>query len=330
MKSKINATVLLALLVGCAWWLPPAGLDILFRICVFAVLTLSLELVMGTTGLVSFVQAAFLGVGAYSVAAVQAATGVESGWILLGAAVLSSLLVGLAVGLLSIRTHGIYFIMVTLAFAQMLYHFVHDTPLLGGSDGIYLNGHVYWSLPGHVRLSMSGDKVSYLSALAVLVLCWWLAHRLLASRFGHAVQGIGSSEQRMRAVGYPTFAYKLGIFTLAAGMAGIAGFLQTSKGGLVMPDALSWHQSAIALIMVIMGGIGSLRGAVIGAVFYVALQEVLSSTALLGKFADHWVLMFGIAMILIVALLPEGLDGWLKKNTTQHRGAQGSDGVPHG
>jgi branched-chain amino acid transport system permease protein len=211
----------------------------------------------------------------------------------------------LFVGALSLRTKGVYFIMVTLAFAQMAYFVFHDTKLGGGTDGIYLNVRpVLGALDGGNKLHF------YYLALGALVATYGLLALLRRSRFGHALAGIRVNEQRMRAAGFSTYFYKLAAFVLAGALAGLAGCLLAVKDGYVNPELLSWHESGAVLLMIILGGIGHLRGAVIGAAAFVLLKELYATPAFVGSFlADHWQLTLGFTIIAFVALLPKGLIG---------------------
>jgi branched-chain amino acid transport system permease protein len=281
------------------------GIDLVTKIMIYAVFALSLELLVGGTGLVSFGHAAFFGIGAY--AAVLLSPGSEAAsltW-LLPASVGAAALYALAVGALSLRTKGVYFIMVTLAFAQMAYYVVHDTPLGGGTDGIYLN--VKPTLGS--LLDLDRPLVLYFFTFAVLAAVFGFLALLSRSRLGRALAGIRVNEQRMRATGFATYPYKLAAFTISGALAGLAGFLFAVKDGYVNPELLSWHLSGAVLIMIILGGIGHLRGALVGAFAYVLLQEFFKSEAVFGEFARHWHLGLGITIIASVALLPKGLVG---------------------
>jgi branched-chain amino acid transport system permease protein len=281
------------------------GLDLVTKIMIFAIFALSLELLVGGTGLVCFGQAAFFGIGAYAVVELSPVSEAASLWWLLPACVLLAALYALVVGALSLRTKGVYFIMVTLAFAQMAYYVVHDTPIGGGTDGIYLN--VKPGIDG--VLDLDNPLVFYGFTLAMLVLSFAFLALVLRSRFGRALAGIRVNEQRMRATGFSTYPYKLAAFTLSGAIAGLAGFLFAVKDGFVNPELLSWHESGAVLIMIILGGIGHLRGALIGAFAFTLLQELFKSEAVFGDFARHWHLGLGLTIILSVALLPRGLVG---------------------
>jgi branched-chain amino acid transport system permease protein len=254
---------------------------------------------------VCFGHAAFFGIGAYIAVKLSPEADAASLFWLLPVSVLAAALYALAVGALSLRTKGVYFIMVTLAFAQMAYYVVHDTPLGGGTDGIYLN--VKPSVAGLIDLD--NPITLYLATLAVLVLVFAFLGVLLRSRFGRALAGIRVNEQRMRATGFSTYPYKLAAFTVSGAIAGLAGFLFAVKDGFVNPELLSWHQSGAVLIMIILGGIGHLRGALIGAFAYTLLQEFFKSEAIFGAFSKHWHLGLGLTIIVSVALLPKGLVG---------------------
>jgi branched-chain amino acid transport system permease protein len=281
------------------------GIDLVTKIMIYAIFALSLELLVGGTGLVCFGHAAFFGIGAYAAVKFSPESDAASLLWLLPASVLLAALYALAVGALSLRTKGVYFIMVTLAFAQMAYYVVHDTPLGGGTDGIYMN--VKPSVAG--VLDLDKPVVFYLFTLAMLVLVFGMLALIGRSRFGRALAGIRVNEQRMRATGFSTYPYKLAAFTVSGALAGLAGFLFAVKDGFVNPELMSWHLSGAVLIMIILGGIGHLRGALIGAFAFALLQELFKSEAIFGAFAKHWHLGLGLTIIASVALLPKGLVG---------------------
>jgi len=210
----------------------------------------------------------------------------------------------LFVGALSLRTRGVYFIMVTLAFAQMAYFIFHDTKIGGGSDGIYLN-----VKPVLGPLDLNVRSHFYGFALAALGFTYALLALLRRSRFGHALAGIRTNEQRMRAAGFRTYGYKLAAFVIAGTLAGLAGFLIATRDGFVNPEMLAWQESGTVLLMLILGGLGHLRGAVLGALAFTLLKELYSSQALVGPVADHWQLALGLTIIACVALMPRGLVG---------------------
>jgi branched-chain amino acid transport system permease protein len=281
------------------------SVDLVTKIMVFAVFALSLELLVGTTGLVCFGQAAFFGIGAYATVLLSPQSDPASLLWLMPTAMGAAALYALVVGALSLRTRGVYFIMVTLAFAQMAYYVVHDTPMGGGTDGIYLN--LRPTLGSFVDLGK--PSVAYAFTWVCLLATFGLLALLLRSRFGRALAGIKANEQRMRAAGFSTYPYKLAAFTISGALAGLAGFLFAVKDGFVNPELLSWHFSGAVLIMIILGGLGHLRGALVGALVFALLQEFFKSEALFGAFAKHWNLGLGLTIIACVALLPRGLVG---------------------
>ncbi|OYV02225.1 MAG: branched-chain amino acid ABC transporter permease [Burkholderiales bacterium PBB5] len=293
--------------------LSPYLQELVLRIMTLAVFALSLELLVGTTGLVSLGHAAFYGIGAYATVLLSPADAPAPLLPLLAGAMGAAALYALAVGLLSLRTKGVYFIMVTLAFAQMAYFVFHDTKLGGGTDGIYLNVRPVLALGSTVLLDADNKLQRYALGWAALVTTYGVLALLQRSRFGHALAGIRENEQRMRAAGFATLAYKLAAFVIAGALAGLAGFLTATKDGFVNPEMLSWHESGAVLLVIILGGLGHLRGAVIGAVSFVLLKEALSTPALMGPLADRWQLTLGLAIIVAVALLPKGLIGLFKR-----------------
>jgi branched-chain amino acid transport system permease protein len=293
-----------ALLLAAPTLLTPYTYDLLLRIMVMAVFALSLELLVGMTGLVSLGHAAFLGIGAYVTVLLSPQYDPGNALVLLLLAAGIAALYALFVGALSLRTKGVYFIMVTLAFAQMAYFVFHDTPVGRGTDGIYLTARpVVGAFDAENRTHL------YYLVAGTLILTYALLALVRRSRFGHALAGIRVNEQRMRAVGFATYAYKLAAFVIAGALAGVAGFLLAVKDGFVNPELLSWHESGAVLLMIILGGIGHLRGAVLGAASFVLLKELYASPDLVGRFAEHWQLTLGLTIIGFVALLPKGLIG---------------------
>jgi branched-chain amino acid transport system permease protein len=286
----------------------PYGQDLVVRIAVYAIFALSLELIVGAAGLVSLGHAAFLGIGAYVTVLASGDAGASLA-LVLPLAIACAAAYALFVGALSLRTRGVYFIMVTLAFAQMAYFVFHDTQVGGGSDGIFLSVKPTLQVAGKTLLDLGARLPFYYSVLAALVATYALLALLLASRFGHALAGIRVNEQRMRAAGFSTTFYKLAAFVIAGALAGLAGALLAIKDGAVNPELLAWQESGAVLLMLILGGIGSLRGAVIGAIAFTLLKELYQSEAIVGRMASHWQLTLGLTIIAFVALLPKGLIG---------------------
>jgi branched-chain amino acid transport system permease protein len=219
----------------------------------------------------------------------------------LGLAVLGAAAAALLVGALVLRTSGIYFIMVTLAFAQMAYYAVHDSKYLGGSDGKYIYVRPALEVFGWKPFDLEQPLHFYYAALLVLALAFALVRVLLASPFGRVIAGIKANESRMRAIGFPTYRYQLTCFVIAGALAGIAGWLAAAQDGVVNPEMLSWHQSGQLLMMVILGGSGTLLGPLLGAGAFEALELLFQG------WSKHWQLAMGAFIILAVLLLPRGL-----------------------
>ena len=310
MNARI-ASVLIGVVALALWPLVTGtfGVDFVTKTMIYAIFALSLELLVGTTGLVCFGQAAFFGLAGYAAVKLSPEGAAASLLWLLPASMLVAALYALFMGALSLRTKGVYFIMVTLAFAQMAYYVVHDTPLGGGTDGIYLYVKPVLALGSLTLVDLDKPLAMYYFVLASLVVVFGFLALLLRSRFGRALAGIKANEVRMRATGFSTYPYKLAAFMLSGAIAGLSGFLFAVKDGFVNPELLSWHLSGAVLIMIILGGLGHLRGAVLGAFAFALLQELFKSEAVFGAFAKHWLLGMGLAIIICVALLPRGLIG---------------------
>ncbi len=311
-----------------AAWLPflVAGLLALFpmvestfymqlvtKVLIMAIFAMSLDLLVGYTGLVSFGHAAYFGLAGYALALMTPKYEAVSLWWSLPAAIGVCALFALVIGMLVLRTRGIYFIMVTLAFAQMLFFIFHDTKIGGGSDGAYIYVKPAMKL-GDVELAnLERPEQFYWLVLFLMGVTYLLLRRVLGSTFGRALLGIKVNEHRMRALGFPVFRYQLASFTLSGSLAGVAGYLAAVQYGFVNPEILSWHQSGAVLMMVILGGMGTLYGSVIGAFAFILLQEVLSNQAWFGPLAKHWQLVMGLFIMLVALYLPQGLAGVLAR-----------------
>ena len=275
--------------------------DLVTKVMILAIFAMSLDLLVGYTGLVSFGHAAFFGVGAYTLALLTPKYEAASLWLTLPLAVLLSGVAACLVGAFVLRTRGVYFIMVTLAFAQMFYFVAHDTEFGRGSDGISMNFRPEAVLAGVKVIDPGNERHAYYLALALMVSVFVFLKTLLRSPLGRALQGIKSNEHRMRSLGFPVLQYKLASFTIAGALGGLAGYLSAMQFGYVNPELFSWHQSGNVLLMLILGGLGTLRGAVIGAFAFVLLQELFQTVT------DHWLLLFGGTILLVVTFLPGGL-----------------------
>jgi branched-chain amino acid transport system permease protein len=275
--------------------------ELVTKVMILAIFALSLDLLVGYTGLVSFGHAAYFGVGAYTLGLLAPKYEAANLWLTLPAAIGFAALAAAVVGAFVVRVKGIYFIMVTLAFAQMFYFVFHDTDFGRGSDGISMNFKPVATIGDVTPFDLGNAIHVYYFVFALLLLVFAFLRVLLRSPFGRALQGIRSNEHRMRSLGYPVYWYKLASFTLAGALAGLAGYLATLQFGFVNPELLSWHQSGNVLLMLILGGLGSLYGAVAGAFVFVGLQELYSSLT------THWQLLLGATIILLVVFLPGGL-----------------------
>jgi len=279
----------------------PFYTELVTKVMILAIFALSLDLLVGYTGLVSFGHAAYYGVGAYVLGLMAPKYEAASLWLTLPAAIAIAGLAALAVGTFVVRVKGIYFIMVTLAFAQMFYFVFHDTTFGRGSDGISMNFKPTAAIGAFVPFDLANAAHVYYFVFALLALVFVFLRLLLRSTFGRALQGIRSNEHRMRSLGFPVYLYKLASFGIAGALAGLAGYLSALQFGFVNPELLSWHQSGNVLLMLILGGQGSLFGAVIGAFAFVAMEEIFSAVT------THWQLLLGATIIALVIFLPGGL-----------------------
>ena len=284
-------------------------LQLLAKIMILAIFAMSLDLLVGFTGLVSLGHAAFFGVGAYALMLLSPEYAAASLWFSLPVAIATAAIAALVIGALVLRTSGVYFIMVTLAFAQMLFYFAIKSRALGGSDGAYIYVKPDAAILGWRPFDLGNRMHFYYVALALMVATYVLLRTVLRSLFGHVIQGIRANEPRMRALGYPVSRYKLAAFVLGGALAGLAGYLSAAQYGYVNPELFGWQESGSVLMMVILGGIGTLFGPILGAFALTLLQDFLSDEAIFHGFHKHWLLPMGIFVVLAVLLLPRGIGG---------------------
>ena len=273
------------------------------RMMIMAIFAMSLDLLVGYTGLVSLGHAAFFGISGYILALSTPQYQAASFWVSLPLAVAGAGVLALAIGCLVLRVTGVYFIMVTLAFAQMLHYLFHDTGIAGGSDGMYIYLRPDASILGWEPFDLEKFGDFYFVVLALFVAVFLFLRVMLRSLFGQVISGVHVNEGRMRSLGFPTFRYKLASFVLAGMLAGMAGYLSAVQFGVVNPDMLGWHLSGSVLMMVILGGMGSLAGPIVGAFAMMLLELVFQSLT------KHWQLPMGLAIVLVALLLPRGLVG---------------------
>jgi branched-chain amino acid transport system permease protein len=279
------------------------------RMIVFAIFAMSLDLLLGYTGLVSFGHAAFFGLSGYMLHLYAPGYDPVN---LVGALAFCLAVTALAatlIGALVVRTRGIYFIMVTLAFAQMLFYLFHDSPIAGGSDGAYVWVKPALTIGGMTLFDLESREALLYFALGCLGFCYGLLVVVLRSPFGEVIQGIKVNEHRMRALGYDTYRYKLVSFVLSATIAGIAGFVFACIDGFVSPQVLGWRESGIGLVMVILGGMGTLYGSIVGAIAFIGVEEIFRDRNIVGFMSEHWQILMGAFVIAVVLLLKNGLTG---------------------
>ena len=284
------------------------------RIIILAIAAVSLNLIMGFGGMVSFGHAAYLGIGGY-VVGILAKEGISSGFIQWPLALVISGLFALGVGALSLRTRGVYFIMITLAFAQMVYYVANGLDRYGGDDGLTIQRRSDFG----GLIDLSNRTVFYYLCLALLLATVYLVWRLINSRFGLVIQGARSNERRMRAIGFPTFRYKLTCFVIAGVLCGLAGVLLANHTNFISPALMHWTRSGDLIVMAVLGGMGTVIGPVIGAVALLVLEETLPhiigfvSRVVTGQEVaaakEYWQLILGPMLLLIVIYARGGIEG---------------------
>ncbi len=282
------------------------------RVMIFALAAASLNFILGYGGMVALGHAAFFGAGAYAVA-ILATEGVNNALLAWPVALLVAGVLAAMIGAVSLRTRGVYFIMITLAFAQMVYYISISLRKYGGDDGLNLAG--VSRIPG---IDLASDRTFYYLVLVILAGSLSLLNRMIDSRFGQALQGIRENESRMVALGYPVFGIKLFAFVIAGVMGGLAGVLLANHNLFVSPAMMHWTASASLIIMVIVGGIGHRWGGAVGAAVMLSLEEILR------LYTDYWHLPLGLLLLAIVLLAPAGLAGaWVRKPVAATRSEAG-------
>jgi branched-chain amino acid transport system permease protein len=300
----VSAIVVLAVLAA----VPPVAaaldqpfyLDLLRRIMIFAIAALSLNLILGYGGLVSFGHAAYLGIGAYAVG-ILAYHGIENGYLQFAVAIAASAAVALVIGAVSIRTSGVYFIMITLAFTQMLFYLGISLEQYGGDDGMRLATRSQF---GPV-LDLGSPTAFYYFVLAILAGFVYLVHRIVNSRFGLVIRAARSNEARTRAIGFSPYPYRLAAFVIAGAMCGVAGALLVNQTAYLTPEFMNWTRSGEIMFMVILGGMATLIGPVLGAAALLLLEDFLAA------WTTHWQIILGPILVLVVLFARRGLAGLL-------------------
>jgi branched-chain amino acid transport system permease protein len=284
-------------------------LTLFTRILILAMAATSLNLILGYGGMVSFGHAAYLGIGGYAIG-ILAAEGVTSGFVQWPVALATSALVALIVGALCLRTRGVYFIMITLAFAQMVYYLAAGLARYGGDDGLT----IYRRSQFDGLINLSNKTAFYYLCLALLLGSIYLVWRLVNSRFGMVIQGARSNERRMQSIGFPTFRYRLTCFVIAGTMCGLAGVLLANHTDFVSPAMMYWTRSGDLIVMVVLGGMASSFGPLIGAVALLVLEEALSGIT------EYWQIIVGPMLLLVVLFARRGIDGLLDPGAFSRHG----------
>lgn len=302
------------------------------RMMIFAIAAASLDLILGYGGMVSFGHAAFLGIGSYAVG-ILAFYGITDGYLQFAAAIVGSAMVGALIGALSLRTGGLYFIMITFAFSQMLYYLGISLEPYGGDDGLNTDRSEFGFMNLNDNLLTSGEgsrdmQLIFFTTLAVLVLSVILLRRFVNSRFGMVVRGARSNEPRMQTIGFPTFRYRLTAFIIAGSICGLAGALWANHQEFVTPEYMHWFRSGEIMVMVLIGGMGTIFGPVIGAIAFLTIEELLKSFDLDFSFQigertvfivytgqNDWPLIFGPMLVLLVLFTRKGLLGLIPERS---------------
>lgn len=278
----------------------PFYVDLFRRMMIFAIAAVSLDLILGYGGLVSFGHAVYLGIGAYAVG-VLTHHGIQNGFLQWIVAIVGSALVALVIGAVSIRTSGVYFIMITLAFTQMLYYLSLSIAEYGADDGMRLAARSQFA----GLIDLRNPAAFYYLVLAILVLFLSLGHQMVNARFGLVVRAAKSNEPRARAIGFSPYGYKLVAFVIAGAMCGVAGALLVNQTEYLTPEFMHWTRSGEIMFMVILGGMGTLVGPVVGTVVLLLLEDVLSA------WTTHWQMILGPFLLLVVLFAKRGLVGLL-------------------
>jgi len=290
----------------------PFYVELFARVMIFAIAALSLDFILGYGGMVSFGHSAFLGIGCYAVG-ILSFHGIFDGYVHVAAAMVASAAAALVIGYVSLRTRGVHFIMITLAFGQMVYFLAESLNQYGGDDGLNIRRPSDFG----AALDLADPVHLYYLIFAVLLLCLWAGGRVVRSRFGMVLQGARSNERRMAALGFPVFRYKLAAFVLAGTVCGVAGALFANLTLFASPAIMHWTRSGEIMVMVILGGIGTLFGPVLGAAAYLLLESGLS------RATEHWQAVLGPLLLLVVLFSKTGLFGMMAAAVTARRGARG-------
>jgi len=274
------------------------------RIVIWAIAAISLNMILGYGGMVSFGHAMFFGIGGYAVG-ILAQHGIASGWIQWPAGIVAAAVWAAVIGALSLRTRGLYFIMITLAFAQLVYYLGAGLEAYGGDDGLNISRSRFAGL-----LDLRDKASFYWLCFALLCGTLWFCSRFANSRFGLVIRGAKSNDLRMTALGFPVFRYRLAAFVLSGAFGGLAGILLANEGAYISPAMMSWVKSGDLIVIVVLGGMGTLFGPLYGAIAFFALEESLPPLLDLGRkgWGEYWQIAFGPMLVLVALYAKGGID----------------------
>lgn len=277
----------------------PFALTFFSRVLVFALAAVSLNLILGYGGMVSFGHALYLGLGAYAVG-ILAQNGITNGWVQLAATVVICALVGCITGAISLRTTGIAFIMITLAFAQMFFYLFVSLKQYGGDDGLSIPARSDFGI-----FTLASPITLYYVALGLVLVALFFTRRLIDARFGMVLQGCRINERRMKAMGFPSLRYKLSAYVLSSVLCGVAGLLYANLTGFASPAYMAWTLSGEIIVIVVLGGMATVFGPLVGSLVLLMSEEVLKA------FTEHWMMILGPLIVLVVLTARRGVYGYL-------------------
>ena len=321
--GRIGSGLLLALALALPFLAPGYYVQFAAKVLLTGLAAMALNLVVGFGGLVSLCHAALFGLAGYALALLSPKYEAASLALTLPLAIAASALAALFIGALCLRTRGIYFIMVTLAFGQMLFFIFHDTGIGGGSDGAYIYVKPELWIGGWKPFDLDKPMHFYFVSLALVLTGIGILTRIVASPFGHALTAARDNERRARSLGFPVYRIRLTAFVISGALAGAAGYFTAVQFGFVAPQMLGWHLSALLLVMVLLGGMNAVTGPLVGAVVLLGLEEVLKGLT------EYWRLVEGLAFILIVLALPGGVRQLLTRSSHPEEPAV-ADASKHG
>ncbi len=300
LTQTLGVLAMLILALAMPYLLDKLGLDYylgsLTKMMIYGIAACSLNLILGYAGLVSFGHAAYMGIGAYAVG-ILISQGYVNAWVDISFSVLLCAFLAFLMGFICLRTRGVYFIMITLAFAQMLYYLSNSIKAFGGDEGLSIKSRLDFG----VQLSQKSDVHLYFLVLTFLILSLYLIHRIMNSKFGQVIKAIKDDDVRVDSIGIHAFKYKLAIFVIAGALGGLAGALMVNQQKYVSPNLLHWTQSGTLMVMVILGGVGTLSGGLWGALLLLTLESVISEYTL------HWQFFVGWILLAVILMAPKGL-----------------------